>query len=494
MQGLLQNKKLMIIIGVVVLIIIGIILAIVFGRTPAARVVVSNPKVELVWWKPKFSSTVYSETISKFKALPGNQNVTIKQIDVPFDEDYYRSLITDFARGRGPDIFSFRNDDFASLKEFMTPISGVAGVTESKLLADYKTNFVDSVIRSGTDLDKVYAVASYVDNLQLYYNKNLLQQAGIAQPPATWDDLEKQLILLNKRGLDQKFTQSAISLGTGYLTSDADTTQGYNIANFNDILATLVVQNGGQMYDYTTSQPAFGKNRNQQDVATGNITDQSFNVKFDQDNPTYKAVKFFMDFAEPNNTRYSWNTESKLSTDAFMEGKLAYTIGYSEFEDDITKRNSRLQYGVSELPQLDLNNKKTYGTFMMDGINRQLEIDSAKNPLDQGKLAKLAKAREFLNYLSTTESQTNFFSKTNLPAARKDIIALQTSGDEKLRIFAAGNLYAFTYYKPDPDRVDRMWGNLIYNVQFQNMTLDASLSKAVQEYALAVQKGPRVRM
>jgi ABC-type glycerol-3-phosphate transport system substrate-binding protein len=494
MQGLLQNKKLMIIIGVVVLIIIGIILAIVFGNKPATKVAVSNPTVELVWWKPKFSSIVYSDTINSFKTLAGNQNVTIRQIDVPFDEDYYRNLITDFARGRGPDIFSFRNDDFASLKEFMTPISGVAGVTESKLLADYKTNFVDSVVQSGTDLDKVYGVSSYVDNLQLYYNKNLLQQAGIAQPPSTWADLEKQLVQLNKRGLDQKFTQSAISLGTGYLTDKADASQGYNIANYNDILATLVVQNGGQLYDYTTSLPTFGQNRNQKDVATGNITDKSFNVKFDQDNPTYKAVKFYMDFAQPNNTRYSWNTESKLSTDAFMEGKLAYTIGYSTFQDDINQRNSRLQYGVSELPQLDLNNKKTYGTFMMDGISRQLEIDSAKNPKDVDKAAKLEKAREFMNYLMTPESQKAFFAKTNLPAARKDIIDLQTSGDEKLRIFAAGNLYAFTYYKPDPNRVDRMWGNLIYNVQFQNLTLDESLTKAIQEYALAVQKGPRIRM
>ena len=494
MQGFLQNKKLMIIVGVIVLIIIGIILAIVFGSKPAVKIVLSSPTVELNWWKPKFSNNVYNETINTFKSIPGNQNVTIKMIDVPFDGEYYRSLITDFARGRGPDIFSFRNDDFTPLKEFMTPISGAQGVTESKLLADYKTNFVDAVVRSGTDLDKVYAVTSYVDNLQLYYNKNLLQQAGIAQPPSTWSDLEKQLVQLNKRGLDQKFTQSAISLGTGFLNSKADLSQGYNVANYNDILATLVMQNGGQIYDYTTSQVTFGRNRNSGDVQTGNITDKSFSVKFDQDNPTYKAVKFYMDFAEPNNARYSWNTESKLSTDAFMEGKLAYTIGYSNFKDDITQRNSRLQYGVSELPQLDLKNKKTHASFMMDGISRQLEIDADKNPKDLDKAAKLAKAREFLNYLTTADAQKAFFAKTNLPAARKDLIDLQISGDEKLRIFAAGNLYAFTYYKPDPNRIDRMWGSLIYNVQFENLTLDDSLSKAVQEYTLAVQKGPRIRM
>jgi hypothetical protein len=104
-------------------------------------------------------------------------------------------------------------------------------------------------VKSTVDRDKIYAVTSYSDNLALYYNKNILKQAQIPLPPASWNELNGQLNSLNKRNLNNDFDQSAISMGTGLKIKNGDVDMDSNISNFEEILPTLILQSGGQIYD-----------------------------------------------------------------------------------------------------------------------------------------------------------------------------------------------------------------------------------------------------
>jgi ABC-type glycerol-3-phosphate transport system substrate-binding protein len=356
-------------------------------------------------------------------------------------------------------------------------------------LTTYKRDFADIVVRDTIYRDSVYASASYVDNLQLYYNKSILSQEGIALPPQTWTELDRQLPRLNKRDVNSlNFRQHAIALGTGGRGLDG----GENINRHVDILPALLFQSGGQMYDYRDNKVLFGEGKDSGLISNNQATNNSFqtptaqNQTSRQDTPALNAVRFYADFADVTRSRYSWNTASNNSVDAFAEGKLAYMVSFSYMQDILATKNPRLQYGVSPLPQLDTSFKKTYGFFFMDGMNRNL--DTNPNNASKRKVAEY-----FLYFLTLPAQQREFAVKTRLPAARKDIVTEQAAGDEILRIFAEGSLYADNYYKPDVIATEKVWSDMMFRIQYEGMTVEDSLNVAVNQYRTIVNNGPRLR-
>lgn len=496
MKEIFSNRKFQIIAAIVVVLILGLI-AYVASTSQTAPVATAAPvNVELTWWNTGGNSASYNKSIAAFNSLPGNSGVKINIIDVDYNngKSYYQKIITEMAKSNGPDIFTIRNDELPAWKDYVTPITGVFNLTDTQILADYRTNFADVVVQNTVYRDKIYAAANYVDTLQLYYNKTILQQSKIALPPTTWTELDGQLNSLNRRNSNNNFEQSAISLGNGFTVKDGNIARDSNISNFQDIIPTLILQTGGQIYDFKTDSVVFGNERNQNDVKTGITGNQNFSTNFSKDNPAYSALRFYLDFSDSKSTRYSWNNVNKNSIDSFLEGKLAYTIGYSGFQNTIKERNPRLEYGISELPQLDKTNKKTYGQYFMNVLSRQMEVETQKNLADVKAKQKLQKAREFLYYLTTATQQENFSTETNLPAATKTMIARQLRGEERLQIFAGGVLFADNYYKADIDKAEKMWGNLVYRIQFENQSLEQSLGTAVSEYSLAAKDGAKIRI
>ena len=478
--SILLNRKVQIGIGIVLIIVLIIgIVSLTSGKPKKNTTGVSTAApVTLTWWKPFYGKDVYTKIIEDFKKIPGNEGVAIDLVSKNYDDSYYSTLIGDIARNAGPDIFSLHNDDLPAYKEFMTPLTNITGGE----LAEYKQNFVDLVVKETIDRDKVYAVSSYVDNLQLYYNKNILAQNSIALPPATWSELDKQLPALNKRSLNSAtFTQSAISLGVGGRGLEGLS----NVNRHEDILPMLILQDGGQIYDTKSEKILFGLSKNQKDLDIKLITGTNFSIDESdkQSNPTYKAIKFYTDFANQSSSRYSWNTTSDNNTDAFINGKLAYILQYSYFGDEIKQRNERLPFDISPLPQLDLTVKKTYGSYFMDGMNRSLESAPAKKEA----------AEKFLKYLTTKDVQEQFAGITKLPASRKDVIKTQLAGDNQTRMFAAGALYADNYYKPDVVACEKLWSDMIERVQYSGQPLSESISQAINQYSALVQKGPKLR-
>ena len=411
-----------------------------------------------------------------------------------------------FVEGVAPDLFTLHVDDTPSFLEFLTPITNITDhetglpVRDSEILTNYSRDFVDLVVRETTNKDKIYGITNEVDTLQLYYNENLLSQAGIVNPPVTWSELDLQLNDINRQNQnDLEFDKSAISLGTGFSVRNGDLDLDANINHFYEILPTLIFQAGGQLYDFQSDTAVFGAGKNQLDLETDNITSETFEtIEFGAENPTANALIFYLSFANSAIDRYSWSTESLDIETRFLLGDLAYILNYNDFQDTIAEGNRRLDYKVAEIPQLDLDNKKTYGTFFVDVINRQVQI-AAENAVpgsfdELEKNTKLQKARQFLHYLSTLEAQEKILANTGRPAARRDLIERQTQSDLTSRIFAEGSLYADSYYKPDTERVKRLWGDLVYRIQYENQTVDESLARAISEYNIIVGRGPEVRI
>jgi ABC-type glycerol-3-phosphate transport system substrate-binding protein len=487
MPEILKNKKVLIIIGVIVILLASLVFWLLQPKQQQA-ILADNSPVTLTWWKVFYGDDVYAQAIQDFKKLPGNQNVTINIVtkDYSNPSDYYQSLISDIAANAGPDIFSLRNDDLPAYQKYMTPINNFQGAT----LADYKNNFVPLAVRDTMVKDKVYAITSYVDNLELYYNTDILAQAGIPLPPATWQDLDKQLPLLNKRTLSGvDFNQSAIAFGTGFDSTDS----GGNINRFQDIIPALIFQNGAQLYDYQSDTGIFGQaNPGNGNTATSTSTTTS-TTALDNSNPTYNALRFYYDFADSTTNRYSWNSNQSNDIDAFASGKLAYLVHYSYLQDTLAQKNPRLNYKIAEIPQVNPSNKKTYGFFFMDGLNRKLQTDVDNAPTDTAKARKLKVASDFMQFLSQEQEQADFVSKTNLPGAQNQVIADQLTRADNIRVFAAGSLYSDNYYKPDVDKSEDMWGQLLYRTIYQNQPLSDSLQQAITQYNLILNSPPKLR-
>ena len=482
-RGIFQNKRLVVIIaGVLILVMIIVVILLLTGKK-------TDTGGNLLFVEPDYETNItfqslyqgdntYRDLITQFESLPQNKNVKINLVvrNDGASKNYYNSLINAFALDSGPDIFSIRNDEKNSYLKFISPLQDVRDETgqviaNSVLKANYKQNFVDLAVKDTMFRDEIYGITSYVDNLQLYYNKELLNQAGFVRPPSTWNELELQLPSLNKRNLGGiDFSRNAISMGTGFTRPNATTfgDVGLNINRFQDIMAALIFQRGGQVYDNDTAEVSLGK-------------------KFDGEDPALNAIKFFGSFGDINSSRYSWNTNSSNNIDEFVQNKLAYIVHYKYLQDIINTRNPSLKYDVAPLPQLDVQNKKTYGSFFMNVMSKKNFDKCFATPGDGPQQRKCKKVKEFLYFLSTKNAQEQFALKTDLPSAHRDIIALQQQGEAKQRNFANGAVFADNYYKPDIEKTESIFGNLLYRVQLENSTIERSYEQAVQEYTNLVQ-------
>ncbi len=459
--------------------ILGLVILASLNQTKPKSTAIASPAVELTWWKTDINPQVYQDTIQAFNQTPGNQNVRINIVTKETNNKYYRDLVEDLAQNIGPDIFSLANDDLPAYQKFLSPIDLFKG----KELTDYKQNFAYLAVRETISKDKVYGITSYIDNLQLYYNKTILTQNQQASPPTKWEEISKQIDYFSKKVLgSDKFIQSTIALGTGGRSALGPTTS--NIPLHPDILPLLMFQFGGQMYDYQTEENAMLKGENA--TRKPGISEQVI----DENSPIYRAMRFYRDFGDSTTSRYNWNNNNIAADDMFAQGNLAYNIQYSSFANQVKKKNPRLEFSVTAIPQFNDQIKKTYGKFQMDSLNRKLINDSTASPT--GKI-KYQKAQEFLFYLSSKNAQTDFATKTGLPGAHNEVIKSQLNGDQQSRIFAAGSLYSDNYYKPDVTKVNLMWSKLFDRIQYENISLTESIQRASDEYDLILNDTPKIR-
>ena len=155
-----------------------------------------------------------------FKEIIANYNklhpfITIKYRKLRYSE-YEQALLEAMAEDRAPDIWSIHNtwikkyqNKLASMPDEITMAYPVVKgsvkkevipelrTTKSINLKDLKNNYVDTVYddvvitvkdeKTGRAEEKIIALPLSVDTLAMYYNKDLLNNAGIAEPPEYWN-------------------------------------------------------------------------------------------------------------------------------------------------------------------------------------------------------------------------------------------------------------------------------------------------------------------
>jgi multiple sugar transport system substrate-binding protein len=240
----------------------------------------------------------------------------------------------------------------------------------------------------------------------LFYNKELLNAAGIPEPAKSWQELQDQVKKLTKQDAQGNITLSGAALGTAN-----------NIDRATEILSVLMMQNGTQMAD------DYGR-------ATFNILPEGLSGRTLP--PGVEALTFYTDFASPQKEVYTWNETLPNSIDAFIQGKAAYMFGYSYNIPVIKSRAPKLNFGITKLPQISGNREVNFANYWIEVVSK--------------KTAHPNEAWDFVQFLARADMAQKYLDKTRKPAALRALIQKQ-SEDIELAPFASELLTAKSWYK-----------------------------------------------
>ncbi|MEU5098061.1 sugar ABC transporter substrate-binding protein [Streptomyces sp. NPDC020996] len=147
-----------------------------------------SPKTLTYWASNQGASIAVDKKVlrpelDKFERQTG---IKVKLEVVPWS-DLLNRILTATTSGQGPDVLNIGNTWSASLQA-----TGALLPWDAKNFAKIggKDRFVDSALGStGVTGKDPAAVPLYSMAYALYYNKKIFADAGIEQPPATWDEL-----------------------------------------------------------------------------------------------------------------------------------------------------------------------------------------------------------------------------------------------------------------------------------------------------------------
>jgi len=357
-----MNRKTMLIIGgVVIVVILIIIMAVAISgndKTPTSNNGSSNETITLEYWGLWEPESVMQPIIDKYQAQ--NPNVIIKYTQKSFTQ-YEENLNTRLTEGSitgspAPDIFRINNTWLSKYQNKLYPApSNIVAI--SSIQQDFYPTVINDFI--GTD-GQVYALPMEIDGLALYYNKQIFKQAGLIEPPATWDAVITTAKQLTKKDSNGVITQAGIALGTSK-----------NIKHSADILSLLMLQNGADIINTTNNQM--------------NITDDR----------AISSLEFYTDFV---NVHETWSEDLRSDLEMFYTGKLAMMIAPSWTTFDILNSNSTIEFGLVPTPILGTT-EIYYGHYWAEAVS----ANSARPDI----------AWDFIKFLNQEEQLKELYSNSS---------------------------------------------------------------------------------
>lgn len=409
----------------------------------------TSSKVTLEVWGVFDEEDAWKGIIDGYKAA--HPNVTVNYTKLRYEE-YKDQLVRAIAEGKGPDVMAVHNDWLGGFTDLLAPMPDAVSVahletqgtlrkeqvlvstSESTMsMKTLKQNFIPAVVADvvmpyqatakSDPVDKIYALPMGVDTLGLFYNEDMLNAAGIPQPPATWTDFQEAVKTLTKLDTAGAVTQSGVGLGTSE-----------NVERGTDILSVLMMQSGAQMVD-ERGRVTFN------DIPAGLAKDA---------NPALDAMTFYTDFANPTKEVYTWNAKQPSSLEAFVNGKAAMFLGYSYHLPIIRTEAPKLNVGVAALPQITLDpsvQQVNYANYWAEGVSR----DSKNQDY----------AWDFVLFATNEDNVQSYLTVAGKPTALRSLISNQLN-DEDVGVFAQELLTAQTWYRgKDVDAQEAAMNQLI---------------------------------
>lgn len=346
--------------------------------------------------------------------------VTVKIRQVRYDE-FDRLFTNALADGVGPDLVSVHNRWLGRYRsrlsvmpkrvrvsrlvlksKFNKELEVLTDTLQMPSLQSINTAYVRSVPKDVVRGDAVYGLPIAFDTLAIYYNKDLLDKSGVAEPPGTWDAFASAVEKISKQNAQGEIVQSGVALGTSS-----------NIDNAFDIVSLLMMQNGVEMQ--TGSRVTFSDGLNR-----GRNT-----------HPAMQAMRFYTDFADSLKKAYSWNENMENAFDAFVRGKSAFYFGFAYDKRRLEARAPGINLGVIAVPQLNTASPSNVANYWIEAVTNQAEY---KN-----------EAWDFVRFLTAPDTVKKYTDATLQPSPLRVHNAEQLQNPD-LAPFASQVLFAENWY------------------------------------------------
>ncbi len=372
--------------GVIGLILGGIVFIII-----GSQVDPTPPSVKLTVWG------VWDDTSDLQTLFSGYQKshpyISISYRKLRYDE-YEDALLNAWATDSGPDIYAipaswitkYRNDFITPLpkkttvayystkKVLFSEETQITSVTETSLTAsDIKRNFIDVINGDIVYNGKIYGIPLGINTLVMYYNRELLNQAALVEPPKTWNDFVSTVLRLAIADEQGNVIRAATALGTDE-----------NIPHAADIVTLLMMQYDTEMI--RDNKVYFHRARTEGGYLPG-----------------VEALRFYTDFASPEKTTYTWNSEMPNALDYFAEGELAFFFGYPYDEPEIIKKNRGVDYAIAPVPQPTESTSTNYGNYWVYTVSKKSKrANEAWNFLQ----SSILNSKRIKSYLALTKQSS----------------------------------------------------------------------------------------
>ena len=379
--------------------------------------------ITLTWWGTEDESGNFSQLIADYRLIHPNVTINYRRLR---EEEFEIELLEALAEDRGPDIIAISNDAVGKYLSKLEPLPSsttmayeitqrslgikketVIEVQENISLtpAQLREQFVDVVFQDVVRNGQIYGLPLSVDTLVLFYNRDLLNNAGIPLPPTDWLKLQENVKNLTFQNQAGALVQSGVALGT------AD-----NVEHVVDILSLLMMQNGAAMT--SGNNVTFG-------VVPANQPDRNYN-------PGQEAIRFYTDFANAAKEVYTWSDDFPNSLDAFAQGTVALMFGYNKDIAELeAKRQGKLNYGITSMPQIEGRPEINYANYQVHAVSNKSKNINA--------------SWDFIQFIAEATEAKKYLEKTKKPTALRSLINEQLL-DEDLRVFTRQILTAKNWY------------------------------------------------
>ncbi|MBV7338520.1 extracellular solute-binding protein [Chloroflexi bacterium TSY] len=346
--------------------------------------------IEIEYWQYNFGARV--DAMDQLIEMFEEENPDIKVVhnsEIPY-ADFRDKIAVSVPAGVGPDVatmfYGWQLDWIAA--DYVVPLP------EDEFPPSILDEFSPMVQASRIN-GQLYTLPTAVRSLALFYNKDLMEAAGLdpESPPQTLTELEEQAVQCTQREGDSYLVHGFIANPGG---------QGHHW--FRQVLL-----------------PQFGQQP---------LSDDRQTVQWNASEEGYAAWNQFLKFETELETGATGVYEN--DPDGFLAGEVCFHVDGSFRLGTIANNAPDLNFGVTELPEHN-GVKATFGSYWTHGITQK----GASDP------ARLAASAKFLKFISSPEAGALWVGIVGeLPAQLSAAEDANLLADEKLGAFAQGLSYA----------------------------------------------------
>jgi len=303
------------------------------------------------------------------------------------EDELDKALIEALASGTGPDIALLPAPLLTRYRDKIVPIP----------YATYsERQFKDTFIQEG-DLfltpESILALPFTLDPLVMYWNRDFLDEAGVATAPKFWDEFLLLANHLSQRDSSGNLSRSAVALG-----------EYKNISSAKEILGALLFQSAG-LAD------------NESAVTLASLLGRS---------GAGAVLNFYTEFGNPQKPVYSWNRSLPNSKQAFLASRIAVYFGLGSEYPELRGGNPNLNFDIAAFPRpRNAAVGVTYGKLSGLAVLR-----ASKNP---------SAALQVALTLTGSNSILKLSQLTGLPPVRRDLLSEKPTDAYRAVLYDAAN-------------------------------------------------------